>query len=146
MTETMIPSLTAIEQAIRSAWSPDSCDPCDLQDWSPENPARGHCGVTSLVVQDLLGGEVMIGDVVHADGTRQGVHYWNRLAGGVEVDLTWEQFRDGEVLVAGSERSVGHPKRRDDGRVIGQYRTLAARVDAALSARASRRPRTRPST
>ena len=53
---------------------------------------------------------------------------------------------DGEVLVAGSERSVGHPKRRDDGRVIGQYRTLAARVDAALSARASRRPRTRPST
>jgi hypothetical protein len=142
----MIPSLTAIEQAIRASWSPDSCDPVDLPDWSPENPARGHCGVTSLVVQDLLGGEVMVGDVVHADGTRQGVHYWNRLAGGVEVDLTWEQFVDGERLVAGSERSVGHPPRPDDGRVIAQYRTLKARVDAALSAGASRRPTTPPST
>lgn len=141
----MIPSLTAIEQAIRVSWSPDSCDPVDLADWSPENPARGQCGVTSLVVQDLLGGEVMVGDVVHADGSRQGVHYWNRLAGGVEVDLTWEQFVGGEALVAGSERSVGHPERRDDGRVIAQYRTLAARVDAALSAGASRRPTTPPS-
>jgi hypothetical protein len=142
----MIPSLNAIEQAIRSSWSPDSCDPVDRPDWSPENPARGHCGVTSLVVQDLLGGEVMICDVVHADGTRQGVHYWNRLAGGVEVDLTWEQFRDGERVVAGSERSVGHPERREDSRVFAQYRTLAARVDAALSAGASRRPTTPPST
>jgi hypothetical protein len=138
----MMPSLTALEQAIRTSWAPDSCDPVDLPDWSRDNPARGHCGVTSLVVQDLLGGEVMICDVVHADGTRQGVHYWNRLAGGLEVDLTWEQFRDGERVVAGSERSVGHPARRDDARMIAQYRALSKRVQAALAARAAQRPTT----
>jgi hypothetical protein len=121
-----------VEAALRASWSPASCDPSDLADWSAENPARGQCGVTALVLQDHLGGELMIGDVVHADGTRQGVHYWNRLPDGREVDLTWEQFRDGERLVPGSERSLGHPERSPDSRVIGQYRALAARVAAVL--------------
>lgn len=122
----------AVEAAVRAGWSAASCDPVDLADWSPENPARGQCGVTALVVQDHLGGELMIGDVVHADGTRQGVHYWNRLPDGREVDLTWEQFVDGERLVPGSTRSLGWPERSPDSRVIAQYRTLAARVEAAL--------------
>src|SRR3954468_204190 len=91
-------SLDALEAAIRAAWSAASCDPVDLPDWSPANPARGQCGVTALVVQDLLGGELLIADVHRADGTRQGVHYWNRFAGGVEVDLTREQFTQGEVI------------------------------------------------
>jgi hypothetical protein len=121
-----------VEDAIRASWSPESCDPVDLADWSPQNPARGQCGVTALVLQDHLGGELMIGDVVHADGSRQGVHYWNRLPDGREVDLTWEQFVDGERLVEGSARSLGWPERSLDSRVIEQYRTLAARVAAAL--------------
>src|SRR3954466_12847991 len=86
-----------IEGAIRASWSRESCDPVDLADWSRENAARGQCGVTALVVQDLLGGELMLAEVHHANGRRQGVHYWNRI-GGVEIDLTREQFRDGEVI------------------------------------------------
>jgi hypothetical protein len=141
-------TLDAVEAAVRASWSLESCDPVDVPDWSPENPSRGQCGVTSLVLQDWLGGEMMICDMVHADGSPQGVHYWNRFPGGIDVDLTWEQFRDGELIVSGSERSVGHPERRDDDRIISQYRTLSAGVTAALklSGDASHRPRTRPST
>lgn len=46
-----------LERAIRASWSERTCDPVDLPDWSPENAARGQCGVTALVVQDLMGGE-----------------------------------------------------------------------------------------
>jgi hypothetical protein len=124
-------SLSVVEQAIRASWSPESCDPVDLADWSPENPARGQCGVTALVLQDLLGGELLIGEVRHADGSRQGVHYWNRLEDGDELDLTREQFADGEVVQP--PRPVARPADLSGARTFAQYRALADRVDAALS-------------
>src|SRR3954454_24381861 len=120
-----------IEGVIRGSWSRESCDPVDLADWSPENPARGQCGVTALVVQDLLGGELLLAEVHHVDGRRQGVHYWNRI-GGVEVDLTREQFRDGEVI--GAPRVVERPPGPVSGRLARQYRALSAAVCARHAA------------
>ena len=79
-------SLAELETVIRSSWSEQTCDPVDQADWSPANPARGQCAATALVVQDLLGGELLIAEVRNADGSRQGVHYWNRLGEGVELD------------------------------------------------------------
>lgn len=56
-------------------------------EWSEENPARGQCAVTALVVQDLLGG-IIVRSVVGDE-----VHYWNELLpDGTHVDLTREQF------------------------------------------------------
>ena len=56
------------------------------KDWSSDNPAVGQCAVTALIVQDLFGGGLLRGDIVG------GTHYWNRLPGGREIDLTAEQF------------------------------------------------------
>lgn len=64
-----------LEAAIRAAWALDTCDPVDAADWSAANRSRGQCGVTALTVNDLLGGELLIADVVRTDGRRQGVHY-----------------------------------------------------------------------
>jgi len=119
-------SLERIDEAIRACWSPDTCDPVDRADWSDANPARGQCAVTALVVQDILGGELLAADVHHADGARQGVHYWNRLSGGVEVDLTRNQFAHGEVI--GSADVVPRPKDLNRGRLADQYRRLSDRV------------------
>lgn len=83
---------------IRSNWSLDTCDPVDVNDWSPENPSRGQCGVTALVLHDLLGGDLLTAEVLRPDGSRQGFHSWNRLAGGIEIDLTREQFASTEVV------------------------------------------------
>jgi hypothetical protein len=88
-------TLIQLEQAIRQSWGPDTVDPDD--GWSADNPARGHCDVTSLVVHDLVGGELMASDVF-LDGDRIMAHMWNRLPSGIEVDLTREQFHNGEVL------------------------------------------------
>jgi len=67
-------------------WSKDTSS--DPENWSPSNPAWGQCAVTALVVQDLLGGELLRCTVGHIS------HYWNRLPSGEEVDLTCDQFGD----------------------------------------------------
>jgi hypothetical protein len=91
-------TLTGIETAVRRSWSVETCDPVDVDRWSWENPALGQCGATALVIQDLMGGELLSAEVRHADGSRQGMHNWNRLPCGLEIDLTREQFRAGEEV------------------------------------------------
>ena len=43
--------------ALKRSWSAETA--YDASDWSPQNPARGQCAVSSLVVQDYLGGELV---------------------------------------------------------------------------------------
>ncbi len=93
-----------IETAVRAAWSLDTCDPADVDDWSPANAARGQCGSTTLTVNDLLGGELLVAEVLYTDGTRQGFHWWNRLPDGSEVDLTREQFGAARTRPAAAPR------------------------------------------
>jgi hypothetical protein len=122
-------TLSEIEGAVRASWCRETCDPVETH-WSAENPARGQCAVTALVLHDLLGGEVLIADAWNADGSRQGFHYWNRLAGGVELDLTRVQFLDGETL---SEPEIAPiPQDRTNARLARQYQRLSAAVHQRL--------------
>ncbi|HEV2899718.1 MAG TPA: hypothetical protein VGX71_18140 [Pseudaminobacter sp.] len=41
-------------EKLKTAWSKESSG-----SWSAENPAKGQCSVTSLVVQDLFGGSIL---------------------------------------------------------------------------------------
>ncbi|MGY1653083.1 YunG family protein [Geodermatophilus sp. SYSU D01119] len=93
-----MPTLDEVTAAVRAAWCRETCDPADLADWTPVNPARGQCGPTALLVHDLFGGELLLAEVLHPDGSRQGVHWWNRLPDGREVDLTLEQFTATETV------------------------------------------------
>lgn len=115
---------------IRSSWALDTCAPDNLADWHAGNPARGQCGVTALVLHDLLGGDLMVGEV-HVDGVRVDHHWWNRFGAGIEVDLTREQFAPHEIVSAGRivERPPGPP-----GYCHDQYEQLRGRVLAALPA------------
>ncbi len=84
--------------------------------------------MTALVVHDLLGGLQLEAEVHRADGSPQGFHYWNRLAG-VDVDLTGDQFADGEVVEAPRliDRLPSAPWLAHD-----QYLTFRDRVRATL--------------
>jgi hypothetical protein len=99
-----------------------------VQDWHAGNAARGQCGVTALIIQDLLGGELILGEVFAGDA-KVGYHYWNRLADGREVDLTADQFHPQEVVVGGQvqQRPPGPPRRCRQ-----QYEILRDRVFATL--------------
>jgi hypothetical protein len=121
-------TLTDVERAVRAGWGIDTCDPVDRPDWHAGNPARGQCGVTALVLHDLFGGELMLGEVRVA-GERTGAHYWNRFGAGLEVDLTRGQFRPDEEVVGGRavQRPAGPPKRCRE-----EYELLRSRVLSAL--------------
>ncbi|MFE6668827.1 hypothetical protein ACFVFH_35345 [Streptomyces sp. NPDC057697] len=120
-------SFDDIERAIRRGWGADTTTPAHRPDWTPDRPARDQCGVTALVVQDLLGGELIRGEV-HVDGERVDYHWWNRLGLGVEVDLTREQFGPREIVVGGEviERPAEIVRLREE------YELLRGRVVAAL--------------
>lgn len=118
-------TLERVTAALRDAWGRDTCDPVDVAEWHPGNPARGQCGVTALVLHDHFGGELLVAEVRHADGRRQGVHWSNRLPDGTDLDLTREQFTDGEVIDEPRTvvRPEGPPKRCRE-----QYELLRSRV------------------
>ena len=117
-----------LRSLLRTAWGSDTCDPHE-EHWRPDNPARGQCGVTALVVQDLLGGDLLLGEV-HVDQTKIGNHYWNRLPDGTEIDFTADQFHPGEVVMGGrvQHRPPDAPRRCRE-----QYELLRHRVFTALS-------------
>ena len=88
-------TLAEIESAIRASWSLDTAEEDD--GWTADNPSRGQCDVTSLLVHDIFGGELLAAEVFRDDRPVEW-HMWNRLPGGLEVDLTRDQFRNGEVI------------------------------------------------
>jgi hypothetical protein len=123
-------TLSDIERAVRASWAADTCSPDDVARaaWTPDNPAWGQCDITALLISDLFGGDLMLGEV-HLGGVQHGYHWWNRLAGGIEIDLTRSQFRLGQVISGARAvpRPAGRPKRR-----YAEYELLRQRVDARL--------------
>ncbi|GAB3834697.1 hypothetical protein ACFPIJ_10785 [Dactylosporangium cerinum] len=122
-------TLAAIEQAFFEAWSADTCMPEELPAWSVRNPARGQCGPTSLVLCEILGGDLVRADVHHT-GVRIGGHYWNRLPTGLDIDLTRCQFDADEVVGVGWV--VAPPEGMRPGRCVEQWELLRYRVFTAL--------------
>ena len=120
--------LEALRDAVRASWSLETCDPTDAAEWTPANPSRGQCAVTALVVHDLFGGQLLEAEVHFRDGSRQGFHYWNRLARG-DVDLTREQFSNHELL---QEPRVVDRLPEFPWRAQEQYLIFRRRVYAAL--------------
>ncbi|MGG1217278.1 hypothetical protein ABE236_07325 [Priestia endophytica] len=73
-------SIKNVRDALYKSWSTESSSK-----WTRENPANGQCGVTSLVVNDLLGGEIVKTKCV------SGWHFYNKL-NGMCYDFTEDQF------------------------------------------------------
>lgn len=130
MTERVALTLGEIEAALRASWAEDTCSPDDLEraGWSPDNPAWGHCDVTAMLINDIFGGGLVVGEV-YAGAERQGYHWWNRLDSGLDLDLTRSQFQSGQRIVEtdSMKRPIGRKPRRYD-----EYLLLRKRVEAHL--------------
>jgi len=102
--------------------------PVDAADWSAANASRGQCGSTALIIHDLLGGELLIAEVIRSDGSRQGVHHWNLLPDGTEIDLTREQFSGSEMIQQPRilQRPTGLPKRCAEQYLRMRHRVLTS--------------------
>lgn len=77
------PDLVALRDQLDKHWSAETA--FWPEQWTPDRPSVGQCAVTSLLVFDRFGGDIL-------RTVNQGVpHYWNRI-GGLDVDLTRDQF------------------------------------------------------
>ena len=121
-------TLEAVILALRESWGPDTCAPEDVADWTPDNPARGQCATTALVLHDFFGGSLVMGEVI-VDDQRVDFHWWNRLPDGEQVDITLEQFGAQEHVVGAME--VARPSGAT--RMDKQYALLSSRVSARLA-------------
>lgn len=75
----------ALYRALSRVWAADTASPSGA--WSPANPAQNHCSITSLIVQDHFGGEIL------NTRTSGGTHFYN-VIDGVKWDLTASQFAE----------------------------------------------------
>jgi len=75
-----VEKISLIESCLLKCWSIESCI-----SWTLENPAKGQCGVTTLLINDIFGGEIL--------KTRIGIdwHFYNRI-GSIRYDFTRNQF------------------------------------------------------
>ena len=124
-------TLAGLEAAIRQSWSSETS--ADPDEWSPENPSRGQCDVTAMLVRSYLGGEILVANVLH-EGRRVERHAWNRLPSGLTIDLTRDQFKRGELL---GDPTVDEPLGLGNARE--RQSLLAERVEKALGPDALRR-------
>ena len=70
-------------RVIAKVWSAETASPTNA--WSKANPAKNHCSVTALIVQDYFGGEILTTKTVG------GTHFYNSISG-KKWDLTVSQF------------------------------------------------------
>jgi len=123
-------TLAEVTVAIVASWSRETCYARDdyVERGRVGDRSRGQCGTTALVLNDFLGGDLIVADVF-VDGQKDGVHYWNRLPDGRAVDLTVNQFQANEILGASSQlrRPPGPPNKG-----FAQYSLLRDRVARVL--------------
>lgn len=81
--------------AIENSWSAYTA--YDASDWSEDNPARGQCVVSSLIIQDILGGTLQK-TRTSLNGCLES-HYRNILPDGTILDSTRSQYIDTQELV-----------------------------------------------
>lgn len=128
--------LAALQEALLRAWSAETS--YDPEHWSSSNPAWGQCAVTSLIVQDFAGGDIVVTEA-HLPGGGTIKHFFNKLyiPSACEVDLTRGQFPPGTSLPNASSAVEGYPSVREYilafPSTVRRYQSLREAVARALS-------------
>lgn len=129
----MSPTLEQLILALQRSWCAETS--YADSDWPADNPARGQCVVSSLVVQDYFGGE-LVRYAVKGDGIDE-MHYCNMLEGGVLLDTTRSQYQTPMTFtfapVELKQYTSIREKRLDDDETRQRYELLQQRVAAYLA-------------
>ncbi|MGI9408041.1 MAG: YunG family protein [Hyphomicrobiaceae bacterium] len=71
-----------VRNAVEAAWSIETA-----VQWTPEIPAGGQCNVTTVLIHDIYGGQILKTALPEVD------HYYNEI-NGMRVDFTDSQFAE----------------------------------------------------
>ena len=90
--------INEVKDMLEKSWTRETCSLSFKDNWNVDNKALGQCAVTSLIVNDFMGGKIM------RCMTETGSHYYNLINGKV-VDLTCSQFKTIPDYTLGEERT-----------------------------------------
>lgn len=129
------PTLQQLTAALHEAWDEET-GYAGAGVWTSDNPARGQCVSSSLVVQDYLGGKIVRYEVKGEDVDE--THYCNILEDETILDTTGQQYK---VPVSMRPKPVDlqeYPSLRDkrlaDKETRYRYQLLKRKVELLLSA------------
>jgi hypothetical protein len=114
--------LRTLPIVLQECWSRETA--YEPEKWTPENPTHGQCAITALVIQDLLGGDLLRAKVNGAE------HYWNRLPDSSELDLTRDQF--GPALTTTTPERVSRAYVLSFSNTVRRYEQLSQLFTSAL--------------
>jgi hypothetical protein len=127
-------SLPNLADAIEASWSADTC--FDASEWTPQNPARGQCVPTALVVHHYLGGTLQKYDTIY--NAQPENHYANILPDGTVVDLAGRQYPPSQELIPSEVNLHGHrdviDKMMHEPETVRKFHLLLKRVSQKLRA------------
>lgn len=127
------PSLEQLIKALQASWGIDTC--FEASEWSRENPARGQCVVSSLVVQEFFEGDLLRYEVTNTVGLHE-MHYCNILPDGTILDTTGSQYKQPVTLKVKPVDLKGYSsirgKRLADELTRTRYQILLHRVNKEL--------------
>jgi len=79
--------LNELNNILKLSWSKETCVSSLKDYWNKDNSSLGQCAITSLIVNDFLGGKIM------RCMTSFGSHYYNMINNKI-IDLAKEKFKD----------------------------------------------------
>lgn len=77
--------INEIKDIIEMSWTKETCISGLKEEWNSNNPGIGQCDITTLIINDFMGGKIMRCTAYN------GSHYYNLINGEI-IDLTVEQF------------------------------------------------------
>lgn len=125
-------SLAELQLAVEASWAADTSSVPD--EWSPENPARGNCVPTALVVQLFLGGGLEKLQTEYRG--KMEAHYRNFATYEGNLDLTRQQYPPSQEFAVTPVDLKGYAsireKRLHDPDTRRRYNILLGRVTSYL--------------
>lgn len=125
-------AINQIINALEKSWTAETQYP-GLK-WNRENPARGQCVVSALVVQDYFGGELRRYTVENGEEEK---HFVNVLPDGQVVDVTRSQYGNEISLTESTPDLKSYKSIRQkllaDQDTSHRYQILGARVAKQLA-------------
>lgn len=126
-------SIQEISLALQQSWNAQT-GYAGVGIWTRDNPARGQCVTSSLVVQDYLGGDI-VRYAVNGDSIDE-THYFNVLDDGTTIDTTGHQYTVPVVMtpkpIVLNDFSSARAKLLADKETSYRYGLLKMRVEQLL--------------
>jgi hypothetical protein len=115
--------LEEVKNILENAWCKETAHSSAWESYEQKPKSTGQCAVTTLVVNDYFGGEIIRGYAT----VYKISHYWNRI-NGVDVDFTRDQFDPNVQFDDVQTRTREYLESNAD--TMNRYHLLKERVEA----------------